>query len=86
MIAVCLGGSGANAWEIDIAQKMSGQNLSIRLNSDNPNHHLWNNHGTWWLHYTLHLPDHTKKRIRKSLRTQDVEEARRLRDKFLAGN
>ena len=86
MIAVCLGGSGANAWEIDIAKKMSGQNLSIRLNSDNPNHHLWNNHGTWWLHYTLHLPDHTKKRIRKSLHTQDVEEARRLRDKFLAGN
>ena len=86
MITVCPVGSGANAWEIDIAQKMSGQNLSIRLNSDNPNHHLWNNHGTWWLHYTLHLPDHTKKRIRKSLHTQNLNEAQRLRDKFLAGN
>ncbi|MDG2214598.1 MAG: hypothetical protein P8M70_12265 [Verrucomicrobiota bacterium] len=65
---------------------MKDENLSVRLNGDNPNHHLWNNHGTWWVHYTLHLPDHTKKRVRESLHTQDVEEARRLRDKFLAGN
>ncbi len=63
---------------------MAGKNLSIRLNNDNPNHHLWDNHGTWWVHYTLHLPDHTKKRVRKSLRTQDLNKARRLRDELLA--
>lgn len=45
-----------------------------------PNHHLWNNNGTWWLHYTLHLADYTKRRVRESLRTRDLEEARRRRD------
>jgi len=49
------------------------------------NHHIWNNNGTWWLHYTLHLADYTKRRVRESLRTRDVEEARRRRDARLAG-
>ena len=57
---------------------------SLRVNPDNPNHHLWNNHGTWWLHYTLHLPDHTSRRIRKNLRTRDLGRARALRDELLA--
>jgi len=65
---------------------MADKNLSIRLNNDNPNHHLWNNNGTWWLHYTMHLPDHTKRRIRKNLHTHDVQEARRLRDELLGSN
>jgi len=43
-----------------------------------------NNHGTWWLHYTTRFPDLTKKRVRKSLSTKDVEEARLLRDKILS--
>jgi len=51
----------------------------------NPNHHIWNNNGTWWLHYTLHLADYTKRRVRESLRTRDVDEARRRRDARLAG-
>jgi hypothetical protein len=46
----------------------------------NDNHHLWNNHGTWWCHLTVHLPDYTKKRLRLSLDTRDAEQARRLRD------
>lgn len=45
-----------------------------------PNHHLWNNNGTWWLHYTLHLADYTKRRVRESLGTRDLGEARRRRD------
>lgn len=49
-----------------------------------PNHHIWNNNGTWWLHYTLHLADYTKRRVRESLRTRDVAEARRRRDARLA--
>jgi hypothetical protein len=28
--------------------------LAIRLNPGNPDHHLWNNNGTWWCHYTVH--------------------------------
>ncbi len=59
--------------------------LSIRHNPANPDHHLFNNHGTWWLHCTLHLPDCTKHRLRKSLRTSDRGLARVRRDEVLAG-
>ena len=58
-------------------------NISVRVNQKNPNHHLWNNHGTWWLHYTMHLSDYTKRRVRKSLGTRNVEEARQRRDGIL---
>ena len=63
---------------------MKAQTLSVRVNRKNPDHHLWNNHGTWWLHYTLHLADFTKRRVRKSLGTHDVDEARARRDEMLA--
>ena len=63
---------------------MRESTLSVRVNRKNPDHHLWNNHGTWWLHYTLHMDDFTKRRVRKSLGTQDVDEARTRRDEALA--
>ena len=56
---------------------------SIRVLAHNPDHHLWNNHGTWWCHYTVHLPDYTKRRVRLSLRTPRVDQARKLRDRLL---
>ena len=56
---------------------------SLRVNPDNPDHHLWNNHGTWWLHYTLHLTDYTARRIRRSRRPRDLHEARSKRDEHL---
>jgi hypothetical protein len=56
--------------------------LSIRTTS-NPFHHLWNNNGTWWCHYTEHLPDFTKRRVRRSLHTSDSSIARVLRDSLL---
>ena len=62
---------------------MSSATLSVRVNRGNPDHHLWNNHGIWWLHYTLHLPDYTKRRIRRSLHTRDLHEARTRRDELL---
>ncbi len=58
--------------------------LSIRRTPGNDNHHLWNNNGTWWCHYTVHLPDFTKERLRLSLGTVDVRHARRLRDSLFA--
>jgi hypothetical protein len=58
---------------------------SIRIRAENPNHHLWNNHGTWFLHYTVHPTPFTKERIRCSLGTKDLGAARRQRDCFLAG-
>ena len=54
---------------------------SLRINRSNPNHHLFQNNGRiWWLHYTLHLPDYTVRRVRKSLGTDDLRLARERRD------
>lgn len=58
--------------------------LSVRCHPGNPNHHLWNNNGTFWCHFTIHLPDFTKERLRLSLGTGDVNHARRLRDALMA--
>ena len=58
-------------------------NLAIRIRAENPDHHLWNNNGTFWCHYTEHLPDYTKRRVRRSLRTADRAIARFLRDSVL---
>jgi hypothetical protein len=57
--------------------------LSLRVKEANPLHHLWNNNGTWWIHYTLHLSDYTAKRVRRSLRTNEATEAIRRRDELL---
>ena len=54
----------------------------IRVSAENPNHHLWNNHGTWFLHYTVHPTPFTKERIRRSLGTKDIRVARERRDSF----
>ncbi len=63
---------------------MTQPTLAIRVNQANPDHHLWNNHGTWWCHFTLHLPDCTKARFRTSLGTACPAEAQQLRDSLLA--
>jgi len=55
-------------------------NLGIRTDPENPNHHLWLNNGTWFIHYTVYPTPITAERIRHSLRTRSVEEARRIRD------
>lgn len=57
--------------------------LSARIDEANPRHHLWNNNGTWWCHYTLHW-DVRKRRIRRSLKTADLSEAIRRRDELFA--
>jgi hypothetical protein len=57
--------------------------LAIRTNSQNPNHHIYRNNGTFWAHLTVHLPDFTKRRYRLSLKTHDVEEARLRRDNLI---
>ena len=58
-------------------------NSSIRIQSTNRNHHLYNNNGVWWLHYTSYPTPATSKRIRRSLKTRDVTLARRRRDTIL---
>ena len=56
--------------------------LAMRVNSDNLNHHLWNNRGVWWCHLTVHKSDATAERLRFSLKTRDVDQARHRRDKI----
>jgi hypothetical protein len=57
---------------------------SIRVRMDNPDHHIWDNNGTWFIHYTLYPSAYSKKRIRRSLRTKDIACARQRRDRILA--
>jgi len=58
--------------------------LAVRIDAANPRHHLWNNNGTWWCHFTLHNDSYQKKRVRMSLRTSDPAKAMRKRDLLFA--
>lgn len=62
---------------------MSSSILAIRVRRENRNHHLWDNNGTWFLHYTVHKPDFTKARVRQSLGTKSLVVARQRRNRFL---
>ncbi len=62
---------------------MENIELAVRIDPSNPNHHLWNNNGTWWIHYTNYPNAWSAERVRRSLRTRSLEEARRLRDRHL---
>lgn len=57
--------------------------IALRIDETNQNHHLWNNNGTWWIHYTIYPTPVTVERIRRSLKTKNLNEARALRDKIL---
>ena len=58
--------------------------LSLRTNPSNPNHHLWNNNGTWFVHFVIHPTPFTKERVRRSLGTKDIVIARARRDALLS--
>ena len=63
---------------------MSKSKLSVRVNPNNPNHHLWNNNGKWWCHLTVHNSDYTSERKRIPLHTRDIKSARIRRDELIA--
>jgi hypothetical protein len=52
----------------------------VNTQSPNPDHNIWNNNGTYWCHYTVHGNDKTARRVRVSLETKEIAEARRRRD------
>ena len=62
---------------------LKNKHASVRIGSGNPDHHLYNNNGVWWLHYTSYPGPATSKRIRRSLKTRDVTLARHQRDTIL---
>jgi hypothetical protein len=49
----------------------------------NPDHHLWRNGRLWWIAFTVVYDGWRQERVRRSLGTADVEEARRRRDALL---
>ena len=55
----------------------------MNTHSPNPDHNIWNNNGTWWCHYTIHDSSKTARRVRVSLETKDINEARQRRDNLL---
>ena len=62
---------------------VQAEESALRIDESNLNHHLWNNNGTWWIHYTIYPTPVTAERIRHSLKTRNLTEARRLRDQIL---
>ena len=48
---------------------------------NNKNHHIWNNNGTWWIHYVVY-DNATAVRVRRSLKTKNLRQARKKRDSF----
>lgn len=57
--------------------------LALRVVRGKPAHHLWNNNGTWWVHYSIRHPEGGTKRYRQSLKTRDFDTACTKRDKVL---
>ena len=58
---------------------------SLNLNpTADPDHHLWRNGRLWWVAFTVHLPGWQKERVRLSLGTDDLGEARQRRDQLLS--
>ena len=60
--------------------------LAVRIKSNRPDHHIYPNNGRiYWVHYSLHKAGNTKGRVRESLRTSDIVEARKRRDMLFRG-
>jgi hypothetical protein len=57
--------------------------ISRRQKTVGPDHHLWNNHGHWWFHGTVHLPDGTGVRKRVNLKTHCESTACQKRDHLI---
>jgi hypothetical protein len=58
------------------------EELALRIDKENLNHHLWNNNGTWWIHYTIYPTAVTAERVRYSLKTKNLTEARNVRNQI----
>ena len=54
--------------------------VSIRINKKKRNHHLWKNKDIWYMYYTLLCESGNTSRVRTSLGTRYVKEARIKRD------
>jgi hypothetical protein len=62
---------------------MAHLQLAVRINPKNPVHHLFNNHGTWWCHFSVIENNLTQHRVRVNLKTRDLQRAQTKRDQIL---
>jgi hypothetical protein len=62
---------------------MSRWSLSVRVRENNPDHHLFNNHGTWWCHFWAIADGIRQQRFRVNLHTASQSVARIQRDDLL---
>ena len=62
---------------------MSNWSLSVRVRKNNPDHHLFNNHGTWWCHFWAIADGIRQQRFRVNLHTSSRIEARAQRNNLL---
>ena len=56
-------------------------NMRWKENSD---HHIWNNNGTYWVKWVPYDPIVKLPKVTATLKTKDIEEARRRRDELMA--
>lgn len=55
----------------------------IRGKNYGPDHHIWDNNGTWWVHFSVTRQRGRSKRSRLSLHTSDRKTARLRRDQLM---
>lgn len=60
-----------------------GFKVVSNVNWKNENHLLWNNRGIYWMFIQVEWADSTSQRLRFSLRTTKLEEARKRRDAIM---
>ncbi len=65
-------------------RRSSVELASSRAFANNPNHHLWKNGRLWWIAFTLIHDGWRQERVRQSLGTDNLLEARRRRDAILS--
>lgn len=57
--------------------------LASKTRPEKPNHHLFRNNGIWWCQITIHRGPFSE-RLRFSLRTNDVVQARERRNRIFS--
>jgi len=62
---------------------MSNWSLSVRVRKNNPDHHLFQNHGTWWCHFWAIKDGFRQERFRVNLHTKSRTKAHQKRNSLL---
>lgn len=77
-------GAPAQAPAYTPVRRPSVELASSRAAATNRNHHLWKNGRLWWIAFTLIHDGWRQERVRQSLGTDSLLEARRRRDAILS--